>query len=91
MFDGLFENSTSEPRTQTRFGYLTEAEYEDAEARYTRKLMRVINCSLCDDDGYRGRTVCDHIDRTKTAREGMKKCRRVLSKIKPVNGIEDGL
>lgn len=28
-------------------------------------------CNLCNDNGYRGGVVCDHIDRQEAARRGM--------------------
>lgn len=31
----------------------------------------VVDCGLCDDDGYRGSTVCDHVDRTEVAQRGI--------------------
>lgn len=31
----------------------------------------ITNCPLCDDDGYRGSTVCDHTDHRAAARRGM--------------------
>jgi hypothetical protein len=30
----------------------------------------ITNCRLCDDDGYRGATICDHHDHTPAARRG---------------------
>lgn len=31
----------------------------------------IAGCGLCNDDGYRGSTVCDHIDHTEAAKRGM--------------------
>lgn len=39
----------------------------------------ITNCGLCDDDGYRGLTVCDHQDHTATARAGISKIREILA------------
>jgi hypothetical protein len=41
----------------------------------------VANCTICDTDGYRPNgTVCDHIDRSATAKAGIAKCRDALRK-----------
>jgi hypothetical protein len=45
-----------------------------------RNKIRIANCGLCDDDGYRGATVCDHIDHSAAARRGMAKIRAALAK-----------
>lgn len=37
-------------------------------------------CGLCDEDGYRGTTVCDHVDHTETARSGLAAVQAVLDK-----------
>jgi hypothetical protein len=45
-------------------------------------LQRAIdNCQLCDDDGYRGPQVCDHVDHSATAARGIAACRAALSKL----------
>jgi hypothetical protein len=31
----------------------------------------IAGCDLCDDDGYRGGAVCDHIDHSHAAKRGM--------------------
>lgn len=36
-------------------------------------------CALCDDDGYRGASVCDHTDRTHTTRNGLAAVRAALT------------
>jgi hypothetical protein len=41
---------------------------------------RIAACILCDDDGYRGGTVCDHIDHRPAARRGMELVRQALAK-----------
>lgn len=43
----------------------------------------VINCPLCDDHGYRGSSVCDHIDRAPIYRRGMQLVRDALNRTKP--------
>lgn len=40
----------------------------------------VVECFMCDDDGYRGAQVCDHIDHAPAAARGMAKVRAVLAK-----------
>lgn len=42
----------------------------------------VAACGLCDDDGYRGMSVCDHTDYSGAAARGMAKARAVLEEIK---------
>lgn len=40
----------------------------------------IVKCFLCDDEGYRGTVVCDHIDRAKTVERGLAKVRAALRK-----------
>jgi hypothetical protein len=35
-------------------------------------------CDICDDNGYRGVTVCDHTDHTEAARRGMAMIRATM-------------
>jgi len=42
----------------------------------------VAHCDLCDDNGYRGHLVCDHIDYAAAAKRGMKMIREALRKEK---------
>ena len=54
-----------------------------------RNTIRIANCPLCNDDGYRGATPCDHIDRSATVRRGMTKVRAALNRqtdSNPVSG-----
>ena len=44
--------------------------------------MAIVNCELCDDAGYRGVVVCDHVNRVEVARRGLEKCWRVLNRKK---------
>jgi hypothetical protein len=39
----------------------------------------VVDCFLCDDDGYRGTVVCDHVDRSEVLARGLAKVRSVLA------------
>ena len=38
----------------------------------------IAHCELCDDDGYHGSVVCDHIDHSLAAKRGMYLIRQVL-------------
>ena len=51
----------------------------DREWAAQQRAMAIANCPMCDDDGYRGVQVCDHIDHAETARRGMEKVRAVLN------------
>lgn len=46
------------------------------------RAMAVVACELCDDDGYRGGTVCDHEDHTEAAKRGMALVREALKRAK---------
>lgn len=54
----------------------------EAEQRvaYEAKLAAIALCELCDDDGYRGTHVCDHVDRRQTAAKGSALARAALEK-----------
>lgn len=47
--------------------------WEAQQAREARanRAQAIHDCTLCDPDGYRGTTVCDHTDHTQAARQGM--------------------
>jgi hypothetical protein len=48
-----------------------KAEQQKRRDEAATRQTAIDNCDLCDDDGYRpNHTVCDHIDRTFTARRG---------------------
>lgn len=36
------------------------------------------NCNLCNTDGYRGTTVCDHTDHTQAAKRGIAHIRAIM-------------
>ncbi|KIU17899.1 hypothetical protein [Mycolicibacterium llatzerense] len=57
---------------------------EQAEKR--RNASRIANCPLCNNEGYRGNQVCDHIDHTETNTRGMAKCHEVLAQIAAKKG-----
>lgn len=43
---------------------------------------QIAACALCDPDGYRGSTICDHQDHREAARRGMELVRAELVKAK---------
>lgn len=43
----------------------------------------IARCDFCDEDGYRSGVVCDHVDRTETARAGAALVRAALAKHTP--------
>lgn len=62
-----------------RYGEIIEPEDEATPAE---KAMAIVNCGLCDDAGYRGVVVCDHVDRSDVARRGLEKCWKILNRKK---------
>ena len=50
----------------------------EQQVAYEAKLAAIIDCELCDDDGYRGTHVCDHVDRGTTAAKGSALARAAL-------------
>jgi hypothetical protein len=42
----------------------------------------IADCHLCDDHGYRGHRVCNHIDYKAAAKRGMEKIRTTLEETK---------
>ena len=67
-----------------RYGELDDAVDLDNEPELTPadKAWAVVNCELCDEYGYRGSVVCDHVDRTESNRRGLEKCWAVLNRKK---------
>lgn len=43
----------------------------DARIAAEQRQADIANCDLCDTDGYRQLTVCDHTDHTQTAARGI--------------------
>lgn len=43
------------------------------------RAQAIANCGICDDDGYRGVVICDHVDRTEIAKRGAARCREALA------------
>lgn len=54
------------------------AEEITREAYLILKAAAVVECFMCDDEGYRGTVVCDHIDRTEIVARGLTKVRAAL-------------
>jgi hypothetical protein len=52
--------------------------YEDPHERARLRQLAIDACTICDEDGYDGSRVCDHVDRTETHRVGIAKVREVL-------------
>lgn len=52
----------------------------EQQAAHEAKIAAVVLCELCDEDGYRGTQVCDHIDRGTTAAKGAAMARAALAK-----------
>lgn len=48
------------------------------QAAYEAKLAAIVVCEICDDDGYDGTRVCDHVDRSATAKAGLARARAAL-------------
>lgn len=42
------------------------------------RAQAIANCGLCDQDGYRRLTVCDHTDHTPAAKRGMAQIRAAM-------------
>ena len=57
-----------------------------AQERARTVAWAVVNCTLCDDEGYRGGAVCDHVDRTETNRRGIARCRAILAEVQARKG-----
>ncbi|MGV0738206.1 hypothetical protein ABQF35_14400 [Mycobacterium syngnathidarum] len=54
--------------------------WEAQQAREARqnRAVAIQACTLCDPDGYRGTTVCDHTDHRPAARQGMAQIRQTM-------------
>ena len=57
---------------------LGEPESAIDEARDYYRARATANCRLCDDNGYRGSTVCDHIDHAEASKRGMAMIREAM-------------
>jgi hypothetical protein len=68
---------------------IAEREAELAQAAEARD-QAIADCTLCNDDGYQGAVVCDHIDRTQTAQRGRALVRAVMAgETEPPDAEED--
>ena len=52
--------------------------YGEPEPTPAERAQAIVDCSLCDDHGYRGSAVCDHIDRSAAAKRGMDMIRHTM-------------
>jgi hypothetical protein len=55
---------------------------DDDELPPHRDPVAIAHCELCDEDGYRGARVCDHVDRTETAARGHELVQAELARIR---------
>jgi hypothetical protein len=71
----------AEERRQERIARYEEG-IRELDAPDTRHLtaQAIVDCELCDDDGYRGNRVCDHVDRSEIAARGSAAVRAALAK-----------
>ncbi|CQD03686.1 hypothetical protein BN000_00621 [Mycobacterium europaeum] len=74
------------PCMDTRYGHMTQQQYEARRAdELLRESMQTV-CELCDDDGYRPNgIVCDHVDRSEIHKRGIAKCRAALADTKAID------
>lgn len=77
-FDTWMANaSLDEKRAQQERAQAEAAERVSAAAA---RAMAIAECELCDDDGYRGTTVCDHQEHADTNARGMAMVRAAMAK-----------
>ncbi len=63
----------------------------DALQRQAERILRgadIDRCTLCNTDGYRGATVCDHTNHAEAAARGMKLIRATMGWKTPQNPAE---
>ena len=58
----------------------TEEDHDARAAALAVRAAAVAGCGLCDEQGYRGSVVCDHVDRADTYVRGLAACREALTK-----------
>ena len=63
-----------------RYGEQPDADEQPAARKADAILAAaaIARCHLCDTDGYRGTSVCDHIDHRPAAARGMAKVRAAM-------------
>lgn len=54
----------------------------DPDDLWAARARAIVDCELCDDEGYRGTVVCDHVDHTAAAMRGRKLVQAELAKIR---------
>jgi hypothetical protein len=82
-----------DPDDNTPFDFLTSgppAGTDELQRQADRILQgaAIAQCTLCDTDGYRGTTVCDHTDHTQAAHRGMNLIRQTMGWKTPQNPSE---
>lgn len=68
---------------------MVDLDARERSARLADAAAAINACGMCDDDGYRGATVCDHQDHRPAYERGMALVREVLawSHPTPVSGV----
>ncbi|AOT25815.1 hypothetical protein SEA_TORTELLINI_70 [Mycobacterium phage Tortellini] len=78
VFDTWQAGLTAEQREAEQARARAEAAERAAAA--SARAMAIVNCELCDDDGYRDGRVCDHVDHSETNARGIAMVRAALGK-----------
>lgn len=52
------------------------------ENDHAARAQAIVNCGMCNDDGYRGLTVCDHVDHEPAAKRGRELIQAELDRIR---------
>lgn len=85
----LFSMSPQERHFDSRYGFVSESTYKKRVADARALQQGRSECTLCDEYGYRGTIVCDHIDRSNTASEVRQGIRNILRRApRHTSGIE---
>jgi hypothetical protein len=53
---------------------------ENGFVRLDNAAQDIARCGLCNADGYRGSTVCDHVDHSAAAKRGIQLIREALAR-----------
>lgn len=69
-----------DPHAKAKAAYAEAIQDFDLPSDAHLTASEIANCTLCDDDGYRGLRVCDHIDRTETTARGMAAVRAAIER-----------
>ncbi|WP_104182739.1 hypothetical protein [Mycobacterium avium] len=71
------------PARDTRYGHMSQQQYETRRADELLHEAAQTVCELCDDDGYKPNgIVCDHVDRSEIHKRGIAKVRAALAAAK---------